>query len=518
MRKLLVWMAVLVALPALALAADRNVTISGSIEMNAIHRDNVFDWSDDPEDIWIAPFTTIPHRGPDGLLGTADDGQNDQENFVDVYVVIDIEAELADNVMAKVQLANQRHETDRFGEDGFDVEVTEAWVMMKEFMIPELTVKLGLQDFTSSLREDGNAFLLNTKETFQLGKEGDDYGSDVGGLKLTVDLIPNELSADVFWFRAADPGTTNAWFDAYGAMMGYYFPDEMSHVQLAAINFHDNTGAAANTYTDVLKQYPTYVAAPYLDGYEGVVTDGDWWALSAGIQYFLDTGIGALELYGEGVWEMGDYSGTSSPNPYKSILDQDEALDMDAFGGRVGAELSLADMTWSPKIGASYWYRSGDEDPGDDSQENFVSYGKTVETLIVEDALYGYNLNTNYEVWRLSLAVCPVESLAVKLQYNDFWLNEGSYEQGYLPPRPFAGWLPVIPENIGSEDDFGQEIDLTATYTYSENVTFMLGLGYFMPGDVISDNPRLGRRTSVFDTAGDDDDAFMVDLRTVVTF
>jgi hypothetical protein len=292
----------------------------------------------------------------------------------------------------------------------------------------------------------------------------------------------------------------------------------MSHIQLAAINFHDNSDAAADTYTDVLKQYPTYVGVPLLDGYEGIVNEGDWWALSAGIQYFLDTGIGALELYGEGVWELGDYSGTATPNPYRPIFDQDEDIDMDAFGGRVGAELSLADMTWAPKIGASYWYRSGDDDPEDDDQENFVSYGKTVETLIVEDALYGYNLNTNYSAWRISLNVCPMDNLAVKLQYNDFELNEDDYEQGYLPPRPFPGALPIIPQDIASEDDFGQEIDLMATYTYSENVTFMLGLGYFMPGNFIKDNPRLGRRTSVFDTSGDDDDAFMVDFRTVVTF
>ena len=57
-----------------------------------------------------------------------------------------------------------------------------------------------------------------------------------------------------------------------------------------------------------------------------------------------------------------------------------------------------------------------------------------------------------------------------------------------------------------------------ATYNYSENVTFKLGVGLFWPGDLISDNPRLGRRDSIFDDAGDDDDAFLVDFRTVVTF
>jgi len=519
MKKLAILLAVVMALPLVVRAADdMNVTISGSMEFNAIHRENTRDWSDDPDDIDILPFISIPHRGPDGLLGTADDGQDDLENFVDVFVTIDLEAELAENVLAKVQLANQRHETDRFGQDGFDLEVTEAWVELKEFIVPELTAKLGLQNFAYSLRDDGNYFLLNTAESFQLGKDSADYGSNVGGLKFTVDLLPNELSADVFWLRVVDPGTTDVGYDAYGVTLGYFLEDEKSHVQLAAVNFKDDSFSASYTYTDVLKQYPTYALPPLLGGQEGVVEDGDWWALSVGAQYFLDTGMGGLELYGQGVWEIGDYSGSDAGNPYKSIFDQADDVDMDAFGGRVGVELSMPDVTWTPKIGASYWYRSGDDNPGDDDQENFVSYGKTVETLIAEDAYYGYNLNTNYEAWRVSLEVCPAEDLAVKLQYNSFDLVEDDYEAGYLPPRPLPLLPPIVFTNTESESDFGQELDLVGTYTYSENVTFVLGLGYLWTGDYISENPQMGRRDSVFDGSGDDDDAFLVDMRVKVTF
>jgi len=517
MKKLAFLLVVLMALPVCVRAGD--VTISGTLEFNAIHRENVNDWSDNPSDIDLIPpfgLVTIPHQGPNGLLGDADDGQDDQENFVDVYVEIDITAELVDNVMAKVQLGNSRHATDRFGEDGFVLEVKEALVQMKEFVVPELTATLGLMNVAYALRDDGNYFLINTKESFNLGQDPTDYGIDVGGVLFNIDLQP--LSFDAGWVRALDGGTTGAYVDMYLAGMHYFFPDEKSYLQLLAVNVHDNSNTAAVTYDDVLKEYPTYVGAPFLDSYQGIVESSDWWALSAGLQYFLDVGAAELELYGEAVWELGDYSDSDVNNPYKAVFDQDDSVDMDAFGGRVGAELTFADAAMKPTIGVSYWYRSGDSDPGDDDQENFVSYGKTVETLIAEDALYGYNLNTNYEAWRISLAVDPVECLTVKLQYNDFTIVEDNFEQGLIPPRPVFGAPPLVFTNFDSEDEFGQELDLTATYTYSENVTMMLGVGMLWPDDNITGNPRLGRRDNIFDDSGDDDEAFLVDFRTVVTF
>ena len=468
------------------------------------------------------PEVELPSRGPDGLLGTADDGRDDRENFVDLYLTLDITAELTQNVTAMVQLGNRRHEADRFGEDGFVLEVKEAWVEMREFLVPELKVKLGLQNFAYSLRDDGNYFLLNTKETFQLGKDKEDYGVDVGGVRFTYDLTETMLpvTAELFWFRANDPGVFTDWLDVYGLTLDYKFPDEKSHIQFAAINFHDNTSTSNFSYTDVLRQYPTYITTvPLLGGYEPIVQSGDWWALSLGAQYFIPVGEMELELYGEGVWQTGDYSSVSFPNPYRSASDQTKSLDMDAFGGRIGAELSMPNTAWAPKIGASYWYRSGDDKPADGDQENFVSYGKTVETLIVEDALYGMNLNTNYEVWRISVQVQPKEDLTVKLQYNDFSLVEDKFQRGYVPPRPWLGRWPLVYTSTSSEDDLGQEIDLISTWTYSPNVAFTLGVGYFMPGDFIEKNPRMGRRTkSVTQSNGADDDALLVNLRTVVTF
>ena len=47
MRKLAIVMAVLMGVALSTSVADPNVTISGSMEFNAIHRENVTDWTDD---------------------------------------------------------------------------------------------------------------------------------------------------------------------------------------------------------------------------------------------------------------------------------------------------------------------------------------------------------------------------------------------------------------------------------------------------------------------------------------
>ena len=60
----------------------------------------------------------------------------------------------------------------------------------------------------------------------------------------------------------------------------------------------------------------------------------------------------------------------------------------------------------------------------------------------------------------------------------------------------------------GYDDDLGSELDLFATYKYSPNLTFSLGVGVFWPGEFMEDN--FGEDA--------DDDGILVDLKTVVTF
>jgi hypothetical protein len=83
-------------------------------------------------------------------------------------------------------------------------------------------------------------------------------------------------------------------------------------------------------------------------------------------------------------------------------------------------------------------------------------------------------------------AVQPVDCLTVKLQYNDFTADQ----------------------SVGVSSDLAQELDLTASYKYSANVTFMLGFGYVWPGDFMDE--WFGNDNN--------DDATLLDFRTVVTF
>ena len=74
-------------------------------------------------------------------------------------------------------------------------------------------------------------------------------------------------------------------------------------------------------------------------------------------------------------------------------------------------------------------------------------------------------------------SVQPLDSLSLKANYNLFW-NMAKYAQSDNKSKGFVG----------------QEIDLTANWEYTEDVSFNLLAGWFVPGNVY-DNYR-GNKTN----------------------
>ena len=78
-------------------------------------------------------------------------------------------------------------------------------------------------------------------------------------------------------------------------------------------------------------------------------------------------------------------------------------------------------------------------------------------------------------------SIQPIESLTLKANYNLFWTQED-----YLVTQAKSGGY------------IGSEIDLQATWDYTEDVSFGLLAGWFMPGEVYFD----GRNDIATDLVG----------------
>jgi hypothetical protein len=309
-----------------------------------------------------------------------------------------------------------------------------------------------------------------------------------------------------------------------GVVGDYIFPDEKSHVTGSLINIRDDSQGTAFNYTDTLRQFPggnlfggTTV---YGASYEPEADNGNWWLLSFGGQYFTDLEIPGLadtilELYGEVAWEFGDYSETDTPNinpyvPGPASPHNAGDLDQDAFAWYLGFELSLKDITYEPYFGMSYWFFSGDDDPQDGDQENFIKYGTIKETLIVEESNYGMNLDTNYNVWRLVGGFHPREDVQVEAGYHIFHVSQSEFDSSLIN-------FPSSSPTIDTESDLGEEFNVKVRWEYTEDLVFTLSGALFWPGAYITDNPRLGRR-DVYGEKADDDTAYLFDLDVTLTF
>ena len=162
---------------------------------------------------------------------------------------------------------------------------------------------------------------------------------------------------------------------------------------------------------------------------------------------------------------------------------------------------------WKPKVGAEYIYYSGNK-PEDSSIGATGTYhgwdsmyrGKYDSAIrefvgkFYADARYPARTNnvqsvaddsrTNQHQVVFTGSVQPMDSVLLKANYNLFW-NDQAYISS-APTQSLGG------TNYGQGFDktlgfIGQELDLSANWDYTEDVSFNLLAGWFVPGDVYYD-------------------------------
>ena len=153
----------------------------------------------------------------------------------------------------------------------------------------------------------------------------------------------------------------------------------------------------------------------------------------------------------------------------------------DIEAGFVSAVLGYTwnDVAWTPSMKGVFWYGSGDDNPGDGTNN-------TVSTLFplghahwgIIDNLNGQNLLD----YSLQGSLKPSSKLTLVSAFHIFEKAEESDRIYNVAGAPFGS----SPGTTGT--DIGTELDIVATYQATKNLQLQAGYSWFFYGDAVTDD------------------------------
>jgi hypothetical protein len=417
-------------------------------------------------------------------------------------ITINTKWELAEKVTAIVQFENRRlaattdagvavagsfRNVDFGGGDNISPAIEQAYIRVGEFFSPKLTMSYGIQDLKLTLREGEGAFFMDVSEAQSFSV-----------------WVPFDLGAvDTSMTGVLDAATTRSVAEFSGFVFNYgslkddhYQVDFVYGVtrQTGALRANDNLVGVNVGYKlpgddkNILKVLVAQLNNPDTNGAAALNTGMSAMTIGFGVDYF--GAVPNLELY----FEYYNQTGTLSNVGFDANgLTKD--VDQAASAYRLGGRYDFVDMSVKPYVDLSMWNVSG----GDDSasytvgsakyteNNHFISYENSQSTLILEDSLYGLDLDSNYNAIKIEAGIKTSLKLGgnpmplnVKMLIGQFTLDNAPLTNSAGPDGKFFTGDDVLK---AADDALGMEIDITATLKYSDNVNFMLGLGMLTGGD-----------------------------------
>jgi hypothetical protein len=171
--------------------------------------------------------------------------------------------------------------------------------------------------------------------------------------------------------------------------------------------------------------------------------------------------------------------------------------DLQAFAGHWGAGYVWLQNAWKPRLFVEYNYATGDKNPADGDVESFQNLFPTNHLFYGYMDLFAWS---NIHNPQLTFSVQPTDKLTLRADLHAFWLAE-STDAWYRA----NGVTAVRPINAGADNFAGTELDFTALWKPTKNLTFLAGYSHFFAGDTAS-------------ATGASDDADFAYLQATITF
>lgn len=384
------------------------------------------------------------------LNDNSDTAGLDDNGFFATITRLRVDADLTDNVSATVRLINER-EWGASDEENTDVNLDLAYLTLKEMFYSPLTMIIGRQELRY-----GSALIVgdpNTNATVS-GDSDLDHAPFLSkekafdAIRAILDYDPWTIDLVYAKIDEVNEAQNDEDIDLYGVNVAYKFAEYDAE---AEGYFFYVDGEAEETSGD------TNVDV-YVLGLRGSLVPVDGLTVGAELAY-----------------QGGDYTTAAG-----------SSRDQDAWAASIYGQYAWA-TEYEPSVKLAYDYRSGDNGDNTGDYEAWLPLYEDQTKGLIADYLFGganNGVSSNCHIINLGGSFKPLEDLTVGLDWYHYILDEK---------------VSSITNNAGAsisansnDDDFGDEIDLTLTYDYTEDVQFGLQAGWFIPGDA-------------FDNANDDD-------------
>jgi len=470
MKKLLV-AAIMVVLATPAFAAIQNVKVSGDITTSWITDSNM--------DLG----TNLYNNGDSEFIPA---GEKKQNVFL-TQTRLRVDADLSDNVSTTVGLINERAWNAETCTDGgipnsncdTNVQLYLASLTLREFLYSPLTLQIGRQVFNY-----GNGFIMGDGGPINAGAaEINSVYADLNertaydGVTATLDYKP--LTISLIYFKN---GQTTSSIEG----LGHLQDGQSSDVYGYNANYQ-----LSDPWSTVIEQY--MFARVNGVGYDVANTisgnnKGDT-LFVPGLRASTNP-IKGLNVQGELAWQTGNISvGPSGTGPAGY-----ETEHRDAFAAQFMATYALPILDkYKPSVNASYTYVSGDKNSAENYDGDKISSAKTYTAWDEFNTIQGAGTIyraifplSNENIVAVGASVNPLEDVTAAVTWSGLWAADAYSAQNPLTLLQPDGT--TVTDAVGPKDGYwlGNETDLNLTYNYTEDVTFGVNVGWFVPGDVFA--------------------------------
>lgn len=351
----------------------------------------------------------------------------DASDYVEQRTHISADADLTDDVSAKVTLQAESFwgSGNEDADGSFDTEVTESYILFDRFAAGNIYLKIGRQYLSF-----GKGFIFSDRE---LNYKFDALRVNYDNYPFMVDVILGSVVAPKVNFDSSEISEDR---DFYGINAGY----EFDRGQLEA-------------YLWQIKDSSEDIA----------VLRKDFEPLIVGVRGQTDA-TESLNLWGEFVLENGDLSAERKFN--------------NAYALDLGGKYVFESLDLRPSLKIAYTAGSGDKSTTGDTKAYVPLYDYEYD--------YGYVYSpelSNIHIVNIALTIEPIVDVVLAFDYYHYRQDEIiAQAMGNIYQDNAANSVLTN----GKDKKLGDEIDVSAAYKYSEDVTASVLAGWFKPGSSYS--------------------------------
>ena len=425
-----------------AFAETQNVKVSGSIDSYAFFRNN-YDLLDS-NDSGVVAVGTAPQAQSHAGSATQ---RSEADSYFRSNTQVEVSADLTDNVSTVINIVNQRDwNSDAGTANEFDLTLDLAYVQMKEIFYSPLTLTMGRQDIWF-----GRGFVVGNNNTAwdqQGTTQADEYSVTTAFDALRATLDFNPWTIDMVYSKIAENGNNpENDIDLYITNVNYKFAEYNAVAEGYYVGQFDRSTLSSAAGTQ----------------------DNDTNTIGGRVQF---DPISQITIGGELAYQFGDYrSLVGSPARDRS------AWAFDVFG------TYRWDNVWKPELTLEYVSFSGETDLATGTTQEYgawnglyrgrfwTAYADFREFVYATSDAGDQAATTNSQFIQVKGAMKPLEDLLLEASFTYLWNDEDIHV------------ISADPNSGSRSDEIGWEIDLQATYDYTEDVSFGFLAGWFVPGE-----------------------------------